>query len=89
MTRSEFRELVAKRLEYLAKDDQNRQDIEDLADFCHGYEFTDEILKYMDDHPNATMKELWTYFDETVPPGLAPGDDGADLLDDDDDDEEE
>ena len=38
------------------------------------------MLSYVKEHPNATLKEVFCYFDEIVPDGLAPGDDGEDLL---------
>lgn len=47
------------------------------------YEVEPQMLQYAKEHPDASMEELIDYFDEIVPPGLAPCDDGADLLDDD------
>ena len=78
-----FREELYQRLRHLLTDEEARQDIEDLADFCYGYLFTNEMVAYIESHPDADRKELWRYFDETVPDGLAPGDDGLDLLEDD------
>lgn len=41
------------------------------------------MLSYAKRNPNATAKELFDYFNKITPDGLAPGDDGADLLEDD------
>lgn len=41
------------------------------------------MLAYAKKHPDITSSELCAYFDSIAPEGLAPGDDGADLLDDD------
>ena len=48
-----------------------------------GYQNEKEMLAYAEAHPDATLKDLLHYFVLITPPGLAPGDDGADLLDDD------
>ena len=47
------------------------------------YYFEDEMLEYLTSHPDATLDEVYDYFDANVPDGLAPDDDGADLLDED------
>lgn len=40
-----------------------------------------EIMEYWENNPNATVKELYDFFDELVPDGTLPiGDDGSDLL---------
>lgn len=38
------------------------------------------MLKYVKSHPGATLREVCNYYDKITPIGLAPGDDGADLL---------
>lgn len=48
------------------------------------YQNDDQMMAYAKDHPHATLMELRFYWHEITPPGLAPGDDGADLLEDDD-----
>lgn len=39
-----------------------------------------EMLRYAKGRTDATVKELLEHFYEITPEGLAPGDDGADLL---------
>lgn len=46
------------------------------------YEVEPQMLEYTKAHPSASMKDLIDYFDDIAPLGLAPGDDGEDLLDD-------
>ncbi len=46
------------------------------------YQNEDEMLDFVEKNPNATLKEVNNYWDEITPDGLAPGDDGADLLED-------
>lgn len=83
MTEKEFRQFLLKRLAHLCVDADSREDVEALAAFSYGYLFADEMVEYIDAHPEATYKELWSYFDENVPDGLAPDDDGLDLMEDD------
>lgn len=80
MQKKEFQNLMQEKLEYLITDDETALDIKALAAFCYGYEFTDEILEFIEEHPEATRKELWQYFDESVPDGFAPGDDGSEWI---------
>jgi hypothetical protein len=49
------------------------------------YQYRTEVyvLRYVKEHPDATLKEVADYFDLITPDGLPPGDDGSDLLDDD------
>ena len=56
-----------------------------LLDGPEAYQNEDEMLKYVEDHPDATLDNLMDYWDSITPDGLPPGDDGADLLDDDED----
>lgn len=44
------------------------------------YEVENEMLEMLEAKPDATMDELVEYFDNIAPDGLAPNDDGADLL---------
>lgn len=46
------------------------------------YEIEKEAELFVKEHPDATARELFEFFDRTAPEGLAPGDDGKDLLDD-------
>lgn len=42
-----------------------------------------DMLRYIQRYPQATLHEVFLHFMEITPPGLAPGDNGADLLTDD------
>ena len=37
------------------------------------------MLSYVKEYPEATLKEVFCYFDRITPDGLAPGDNGEDL----------
>ena len=41
------------------------------------------MLEFAKEHKEATIKEMYDYFNKITPDGLAPGDDGADLMEDD------
>ena len=43
----------------------------------------EEMLEFLKDHRDITMDELIDYWDSIAPDGLAPGDDGEDLLEED------
>lgn len=47
------------------------------------YQNESEMLEFVEKNPNATLKEVFSYWNKITPAGLAPGDDGADLLEDD------
>lgn len=47
------------------------------------YKVEASMLAYVKKHPNATLRDICNYFVRIAPEGLAPGDDGADLLSDD------
>lgn len=36
------------------------------------YEVEDEMLEYLNSHPDATVRELFEYFDSVAPSGLPP-----------------
>lgn len=46
------------------------------------YDVEDEMLEYLINNSNATIDDVYNYFDKIAPYGLAPNDDGSDLLDD-------
>lgn len=48
------------------------------------YQNEDEMLDFVEKNPNATLKEVSLYWSKITPDGLAPNDDGTDLLEDDD-----
>ncbi|MCD7906161.1 MAG: hypothetical protein LUH04_00375 [Clostridium sp.] len=48
------------------------------------YRIEASMLAYVKKHPSASLKEVFNYFGEIAPIGLAPGDDGADLWEDED-----
>lgn len=70
---------------YLKSDDE--EIVGYAQSFVYGsqqYEIEKEAEKFSEEHPNATARDLFDFFDKTAPDGLAPGDDGADLMADDD-----
>lgn len=71
--------------DFLHSDDESVRDGAEW--FIYGsqqYEIEAEAEDFLKKNPDPTAKELNAFFDRTCPGGLAPGDDGADLLDDDD-----
>ena len=46
-----------------------------------------EMDDFFSEHPDASLLELDKYWESITPDGLAPGDDGEDLLEDDEEDE--
>ncbi len=60
------------------------EDIEPFARGVEAFHFEDEMIRYLQSHPNATTQEFGRFFDDNTPP-LPPGDDGADLLEEYDD----
>lgn len=60
---------------------QYEQDLYDwLYDAPIYYKNDNEMQEYFSEHPDATLTELDDYWGSITPPGLAPDDDGADLL---------
>ena len=55
-----------------------------LLDAPDAYQNEDAMLEYIDEHPDATMEELMSYWESITPEGLPPGMDPEELLDDDD-----
>ncbi len=47
------------------------------------YRNEEDMLEYVKSHPEASLKEVFNYWGEITPVGLAPDDDGADLWEDD------
>lgn len=62
----------------LKKDTVLEEDMEDLIDFAQAFGVEQELLETVKANPNGVF---WEFF-RVIPKGLAPGDDGADLLDD-------
>lgn len=48
------------------------------------YHNEDKMLKFIQNHPNATMNEVWDYFDEITPHGYPPGTTEEDFWNDED-----
>jgi|GEM_PF-2653834 len=68
---------------YLQSDDP--ETVGEIEMFIHGsqqYEIEEEAEAFVESRPHATARELFEFFNATAPEGLAPGDDGADLLED-------
>ncbi|MCC8191834.1 MAG: hypothetical protein LIO41_02175 [Ruminococcus sp.] len=55
-----------------------------IFDAPEQYLTEEKMLEYVKSHPKATIKEVSCYAGNITPIGLAPGDDGSDLLVDDD-----
>lgn len=55
-----------------------------LLDAPEAYHNEDKLLKYLGEHPEATMDEAMDYWMSITPEGLPPGMDPAELLEDDD-----
>lgn len=82
-THEEYIALVEKRYGPLKKNSyEDYANYGWLKDAPGAYLVEEEMLEFMKTHPNATSRECCFYFHEVTPDGLAPGDDGADLLDD-------
>lgn len=62
------------------KDSVTEENVEDLVLLADGYGVVEEIIDYVKEH---SEDNFWSFL-RLIPEGLAPGDDGADLLDDDD-----
>lgn len=73
---------MEKRFErFLHSEDEDERTAAQL--FIYGsqqYEIEEEALAFLQETPEPTAKELLDFFDATAPEGLAPGDDGLDLL---------
>lgn len=77
---SEYILLIRERYE---KDEMSFEEENDflwLINAPEQYENEKEMLAFAKKHPVATMKDLLTFWDSITPDGLAPGDDGADLI---------
>lgn len=77
----EYTVLIEERYAHLQGESYEMQ-----GDYCcayfgpYQYRTEASILKYVKTHSNATLGEICNYFDKITPDGLAPGDDGTDLL---------
>jgi hypothetical protein len=79
----EYTELIEKRYARPSKDDYEQYGYYDwVLHAPYQYKTEASMLGYVKAHPNATLRELFVYFDKITPDGLAPDDDGADLMDD-------
>lgn len=77
---SEYRELFEQRFKKEKMDYREEMEYLFMLNAPEQYQVEDEVLNYLKSHPNATIAELSDYYDEISPHGLAPDDDGADLL---------
>lgn len=81
----EYIKLIAERYgQYKDGNYEEEQDYYWILEAPANYENEEETLKYLKKHPKATLKEVIRYWDDITPDGLAPNDDGSDLLEDDD-----
>ena len=60
----------------LKKDTVLQEDVEDLIDFAQVFGVEKELLETVKSNPNGVF---WDFL-RVIPEGLAPGDDGDDLL---------
>ncbi len=67
----------------LKKDTVLEEDVEGLIDFAEGFGVEDELIRYVQDHPND---DFWSFL-TVIPRGLAPNDDGEGIIFDDEDEE--
>ncbi|MCD7838216.1 MAG: hypothetical protein LUG65_04815 [Clostridiales bacterium] len=82
-THEEYTKLIKERYERFAQESYEQRGYYSCALFApYQYENEEVMLAYIKQNPIATLKEVSDYFSEITPPGLAPGDDGADLLED-------
>lgn len=82
---STFREAFDKKYKKEKWADYNEEtDYLFMANAPRDYRVEDEMLEYMNSHPNATVAELYDYFDKIAPEGEPIGDDGLPLYKDDD-----
>ncbi|MCD8327599.1 MAG: hypothetical protein LUC25_00715 [Ruminococcus sp.] len=63
---------------------EERGDYSWIFDAPEQYLTEGKMLDYVKKNPEATLKDIAYYADKITPDGLAPGDDGSDLLVDDD-----
>ncbi len=68
----EFEGKVKARLNYLMTDDQAVQEIDELAKGFYQYGIEKEALDFIGANPEASLRELWEFFDQTAPDGLPP-----------------
>ncbi len=82
-THEEYTKLIKERYEHLRNQSYEMMGDYDWALLApESYCVETPMLSYVKKHPNASLREICKYFSEITPPGLAPGDDGADLLED-------
>ncbi len=56
-----------------------------LLDGPEQYQNENEMIEYAQEHPKATLQELYEYWNSITPPGLPPNMTEEDLMDDEDD----
>ena len=44
------------------------------------YRTDKQIIEFMEKNPEATLREVFDYFNEITPDGLSPDDDGEDVI---------
>ena len=70
--------IIEKYADEVPTSDDDIEDYEKRGDFWwvlagpEQYEVEEEMTKYIEEHPKATIKELLRYFEEVAPPGLPP-----------------
>ena len=85
MEMTEFEKLIRERYDHGQKMEPEEEGaFMAMLDGPFAFENEDEMLEYAKEHPEATVIELYEYWDSITPEGLAPGMDPEELLKDDD-----
>lgn len=80
---SEYKELFEKKYKKEFTEYRDKMNYGFMLDAPEQYGVEDKMLDYLKKNPNINVLGLLDYFDEIVPDGLAPNDDGLDLLEED------
>ena len=82
MVHEEYTQLIKKRYEAASRENYEQRGYYTCVMMAPSQYLTERsMLRYVQAHPTASLKELFVYFEKITPEGLAPGDNGADLLD--------
>lgn len=84
-TNKKYSEIIKTRYSAYRKGSYEEQGNYSFALMCPGqYSAEDAALRFVEENPKATLKEVCAYLYKVIPIGLAPNDDGRDLLEDED-----
>ena len=78
----EYTEIIKKRYEAVSHENYEQNGYYTCVMMAPSQYLTEHsMLRYVQAHPTASLKELFVYFNKITPDGLAPGDNGVDLMD--------